>query len=387
MRSQPPPPASRPRSGTRSGTRLAGALTPLGRGTLAGAAVLYAAGFVLGYPEPVVLATGALLALAAALAWTAPKPALEVRREVTPLKVPRGEAAVAVLHVANLGRRGLSGLRAGDRVGGAEHVVDLPRLPRGAARTVSYPLPTGERGEIPVGPLVVVRADPFGLTRRVREYGPPATLLVRPRTLPLPVPPSGRAHHLEGPAGDNAPSGTATFHTLREYVVGDDLRHVHWRSSARTGTLMVRRLIDAALPTTTVVLDTLGLTEPAVDAAASVAVAAARAGFPVRVLTGDGLPPDARPDAETILDRLALVRPGTGAAGAAEVLRTARGGGSLVLVTGDPAQVGRAAGLRRRFDHVICVYAGPAPAPAPAPGVTIVPITSLDDLPPAWSTR
>ncbi|MFI7131901.1 DUF58 domain-containing protein [Nonomuraea sp. NPDC050153] len=362
--------------------RLTAVLTPLGWGTLAGSLALYAAGFALGYPEPVVLATGGLLALAAALAWTAPRPRLEVRREVTPLKVPRGDAAVAVLNVTNLGRRGLSGLRAQDRIGAAEHTVDLPRLPKGAVRAVSYPLPTDVRGEIPVGPLLLVRADPFGLTRRVRSYGSPVTLLVRPRTVALAVPPSGRAHHLEGPTSDNAPSGTVTFHTLREYVVGDDLRHVHWRSSARTGTLMVRQLIDASLPTTTVVLDTRDLTELAVDAAASVALAAARAGFPVRLVTGEGPVPDAK-DPETVLDRLALVRTGTGAV--AEPLRLARGGGSLVLVTPDPAEAGRVAGVRRRFDRVICVYVGPGAVAVP--GVAVLPIASLDLLPLAWGSR
>ncbi|HEX4813137.1 MAG TPA: DUF58 domain-containing protein [Nonomuraea sp.] len=358
-------------------------LTSLGRGTLAGAVALYAAGFALGYPEPVVLATGALLAVAAALAWSAPAPRLEVRREVTPLKVPRGDAAVAVLTVTNLGRRGLSGLRAQDRIGASRHTVDLPRLPRNAVRTVSYPLPTDARGEIPVGPLVLVRADPFGLTRRVRRYGATATLLVRPRTVPLPVPPSGKAHHLEGPTSDNAPSGTVTFHTLREYVVGDDLRHIHWRSSARTGTLMVRQLIDASLPTTTVVLDTRSLTEPAVDAAASVALAAARAGFPVRLLTGEGPLTDAKADAETVLDRLAVVR--AGSAGVAEAVRLARGGGSLVLVTGDPAAAGGATAARRRFDRVIVVHVGAAAVPAP--GITTLTIASLDDLARAWGSR
>ncbi|GGS71007.1 DUF58 domain-containing protein [Nonomuraea spiralis] len=363
--------------------RLTELFTPLGWATLAGSAALYAAGFALGYPEPVVLATGGVLALAAALAWTASAPDLEVRREVTPLKVPRGEAAVAVLNVVNRGRRGLSGLRVQDRIGHSEHLIGLPRLPRNAARTVSYPLPTDVRGEIPVGPLLLVRADPFGLTRRVRRYGDSRTLLVRPRTVALPVPPSGKAHHLEGPTSDNAPSGTVTFHTLREYVVGDDLRHVHWRSSARTGTLMVRQLIDASLPTTTVVLDPRELTELAVDAAASVAVAAARAGFPVRVLAGDAGVPDGKADPDAILDRLALVRPGT--SGVAETLRMARGGGSLVLVTGDAAEVVRAAGVRRRFDRVICVHTGTGPAGAP--GVTVIPLTDLDALPLSWSPR
>lgn len=375
-------------------------LTPLGWGTLAGSVLLYAAGFVLGYPEPVVLATGGLIALAAALAWTAPRPRLEVHREITPLKVPRGEAAIAVLHVRNLGRSGLSGLRARDRIGAAEHTVDLPRLPKGGLRMVSYPLPTDVRGEIPVGPLLLVRADPLGLTRRVRQYGEAVTLLVRPRTVELPVPPSGRAHHLEGPTSDNAPAGTVTFHTLREYVVGDDLRHVHWRSSARTGTLMVRQLIDASLPTTTIILDTrlpdavdgsAGGTsavtgeafELGVDAAASVAVAAARAGFPVRLVTGDGLLAETKADAELVLDRLALITSGT--AGVTEAVRLARGGGSLVLVTSDPAEVGRAAGVRRRFDRVICVYLGPGHPTAP--GVTVAPIPDLPTLPLAWSPR
>ncbi|TDD04524.1 DUF58 domain-containing protein [Nonomuraea diastatica] len=363
--------------------RAPAVLTPLGWGTLAGAVVLYVAGFALGYRELVVLATGGLLALGAALAWTASKPRLAVGREVTPLKVPRGDAAVAVLNVRNLGRRGLSGLRTQDRIGASEYTIDLPRLPGNAGRTVSYPLPTDVRGEIPVGPLRLVRADPFGLTRRVREYGRPATLLVRPRTVVLPVPPSGRAHHLEGPAGDNAPSGTVTFHTLREYVVGDDLRHIHWRSSARTGTLMVRRLIDAALPTTTVVLDTRDLTEPAVDAAASVALAAAQAGFPVRVLTGDGPLLDVKAGPETVLDRLALVQAGT--AGVTEAIRVARGGGSLVLVTADPSEAARVAGVRRRFDRVICVYTGQTPVSVP--GVTVVPMPSLDALPYVWGPR
>ncbi|NUR86944.1 MAG: DUF58 domain-containing protein, partial [Nonomuraea sp.] len=216
----------------------------------------------------------------------------------------------------------------------------------------------------------------LGLTRRVRQYGEPATLLVRPRTVTLPVPPSGRAHHLEGPTSDNAPAGTVTFHTLREYVVGDDLRHVHWRSSARTGTLMVRQLIDASLPTTTIVLDTRDLPELAVDAAASVGLAAARAGFPVRVLTGEGPVVETKADGELVLDRLALVAAGT--ASVTEAVRLAKGGGSLVLVTADPQEVGRLAGVKRRFDRVLCVYLGEG-HPA-APGVTVYPITELESL-------
>ncbi|MFI0418507.1 DUF58 domain-containing protein [Spongiactinospora sp. 9N601] len=373
-------------------------LTPLGRGAAAGAVLLYAAALPLGYPELAVLACGTVLALGAALLWTAPRTRLGVRREITPLKVPRGDAAVAVLHIHNQGRWTLRGLRARDRFGAAERGVDVPGIAKATTRSVSYPLPTQARGEIPVGPLHLVRADPLGLTRRVRRYGEVATLLVRPRTVVIPVLPSGRAPNLDGPTGDNAPAGTATFHTLREYVVGDDLRHVHWRSSARTGTLMVRQLVDASLPGTTVVLDTregayasAELFETAVDAAASVAVAAAGAGFPVKVVTGRGLLAEVKggaADAETILDRLATVTPGE--SGVTEAVRLARGGGALVLVSGDTALaadgVPQASAARRRFDRVVLLRcaAGPSGRPAAPPGVTVLDLTTLDELPATW---
>ncbi|MBB5630606.1 DUF58 domain-containing protein [Sphaerisporangium krabiense] len=318
---------------------------------LGAAVLLYAVGaFALGYPELVVMAAGGVIALIGALLWTLPRARLSVGREVTPLKVSRGEAAMAVLTVRNQGRLPLAGLRARDRAGASERVVELPPLRGGRTRVVSYELPTGVRGEIEVGPLAVVREDPFGLTRHVTGYGEESRLLVRPRVVPLGVLPSGRAHHLEGPASDRAPSGTATFHTLREYVPGDDLRQVHWRSTARTGTLMVRRLVDAGLPFTTVALDNRGSPggevsgfELAVDVAASVAVGAARAGFPVRVVTADGVLLDLKGgahDAEAVLDALALVRVRAGDAGGGNPLRLARPGGSLVVVTALPAAAG-----------------------------------------------
>ncbi|SPT56975.1 hypothetical protein [Actinomadura madurae] len=85
-------------------------LTPLGWGTAAVSAPLYAAGWWLGYPEPAMLAVAGLVAVAGAALWTLPRPKLDVRREIAPLKVERGEPAVGVLHVTNQGRsaRGLS---------------------------------------------------------------------------------------------------------------------------------------------------------------------------------------------------------------------------------------------------------------------------------------
>lgn len=368
-------------------------LTPLGWGTAAGSAALYAAGWWLGYPEPATFAVAGFAAVAAAAGWTLPRPRLDVRREIAPAKVGRGEPATGVLHVTSAGR-GVRGLSARDAAGSAEVAVDVPRLRAGATRTVSYRLPTDRRGRIPVGPLRLVRADPLRLARRVREYGEPRTLLVRPRTVVLPPLPSGRAHHLDGPTSDRSPAGTATFHALREYVIGDELRHIHWKSSARTGTLMVRQLVDASLPTTTVVLEARPECWPepddfelAVDAAASVASGAASGGFPVKVLTGNGPVSDTRggpEDVEEILDRLTAVTTQECPRSTMDVVRRVRAGGSLIVVTPGEAELGRIAAVRSRFDRVVVLRVRPAgPAPAP-PGVRLADVTDLDALPDTW---
>jgi uncharacterized protein (DUF58 family) len=369
-------------------------LTPLGRGTAVASVLLYAAGWWLGYPEPAALAVAGLAAVAGAVLWTVPRPALEVDREIAPLKVARGEPAAGVLRITNTGRAIRAGLVAADAAGTTRVEVAIPRLPSGGKRTVTYRLPTDRRGEIPVGPLRLIRADPLGLSRRVREYGRPQTLLVHPRTVAMPLMPSGRAHHLEGPTTDRAPAGTVTFHALREYVVGDDLRHIHWKSSARTGTLMVRQLVDASLPTTTVVIEARpgAYRDPedfelVVDAAASIAVGACRANFPVRVLTGTAAVAETRggpDDVEAVLDRLARVTLAEGPGTVVDAVRRVRAGGSLVVLTPGGADLSRITAVRARFDRVVCVRVRPDAAAPSLPGVTLMDVTDLDELQTAW---
>ncbi len=83
---------------------------------------------------------------------------------------------------------------------------------------------------------------------------PSATVWVHPRIHPLTAVPGGAARSLDGRV-DRVPHGTITFDSLREYVVGDELRRVHWRTSARVGELMVREQLDTSLPRLVVLLD------------------------------------------------------------------------------------------------------------------------------------
>jgi len=377
--------------------------------------LLYVGAVALGYPELAVLATGCALAVVAGLVWTLPSGPLRVSREIAPTRVARGDPAVAVVTVVNAARWRRRGLRALDVCGTGTVDVDLPGLPAGGRRTVSYGLPTERRGEIPVGPLSIVRVDRLGMARRVQPFGGAESLLVRPRVYALPMLAVGRARHLEGSMSDSATSGTVTFHSLREYVPGDDLRHIHWRSSARLGTLMTRELVDASRPRTTIVLDvrpdvyTTGDARPsapgddgeafelAVDATASIAVAAGRRSFPVRILTTAGPLLETgggRADAGALLDRLALVtaEAGGGLTNVFAELRRSRAGGLLVVVTGaaDPVELGRASALGRRFDRFVAVRVGPAPAsgasavPAELAAMRWIGAASAEDLVAGW---
>ena len=133
--------------------------------------------------------------------------------------------------------------------------VPLVRLRPGRTTAVTYPVPTAPRGVIEVGPLEISRRDPLGAGRGgapVRRLGH-ASGYAR-AVHPIAAVPVGLSRSMDGRV-DRVPQGSITFAALREYVVGDDLRHVHWRTSARVGELMVREHVDTSLPRVVILLD------------------------------------------------------------------------------------------------------------------------------------
>src|SRR5437016_1498965 len=151
---------------------------PTARGWVVAAAAVtcYLEGWLLGYPELVVLSVGGALAIAVGWLRLARPVRLHARREIAPGQVPRGDPALAVLSCSRARRWPLGPVRAGDRCG-ADHVdIDLPTLYSGGSHTTCYRLPTARRGHIPVGPLRLTATDPLGLIRRVYHYGNALTL-------------------------------------------------------------------------------------------------------------------------------------------------------------------------------------------------------------------
>ncbi|MBE1573547.1 DUF58 domain-containing protein [Amycolatopsis roodepoortensis] len=271
-------------------------LTGRGTGLLVAAVLLYGAGEVAGYPLLRVLAGAAVGALLAGVALAIRRPRVEVRRDVFPDRVERGRPAMARLLVGNPGTRRQAGFTAREHgEHGAELAVTVRPLPPGGEATYHYELPTRRRGRFTVGPLILERADPLGLVRRPLPAGDTATLWVYPKLHPVRALATGHPrHHHDGPTTDDSLHGSADLRDVREYVVGDEVRHLHWKATARTGQLMVRDYVDPDHPRFTLLLDTRAKVlsenefEEAAELAASLVNAAATAGHRCRLLTSTG---------------------------------------------------------------------------------------------------
>lgn len=349
-------------------------ITRAGWSVLAAAVVLYALGWVLGYVQLMMAAAACLAAVAVAAGWMVSRFRLDVTRSLEPPRVTVGDTAEGVIRVVNRATRSNPPVLAQDRVG--ETTIDgvIGRIRPGATGTSRYGLLTDQRGIYPVGPLSISRSDPIGLMRRSQRYGTTESLFVYPLVYPVTPMPAGLSRDVEGPTSDTAPEGTITFHTLREYVVGDDLRAIHWKATARIGKLMVRKHVDTSQPHTTVVLDTRRRVhtpdsfEHAVEAAASICVASLTRNFPVQLRSTDGLHVEGRSGRgspiEAYMDRLAgveLVEEGS-MAGVVAAMTGERGGNSLAIVTSslaDPADLARFAPLGRRYDVITLVNLRP----------------------------
>jgi len=337
---------------------LAG-LTTKGRCFLAAGAALGGCALLLGERD---LLRAALLLLAlplAALSIVArTRYRLSCTRRLDPPRVEVGHASTVRLRLDNVSRLPSGVLLMEDALphalGGRPRFV-LDRIEPQGVREVSFPVRSQVRGRFSVGPLSVRLTDPFGMCELTRSFASTDSLVVTPVVTSLP---SVRLGGDWAGGGDTASRSVATSGTddaaTREYRHGDDLRKVHWRSTARTGELMVRREEQPFQSRATLLLDGRAGAhrgdgpgssfEYAVSAVASVGVHLARAGFTLSVLleTGEQLTPPGLPVTEDLLlDALSTIAAsGSGPAqpgrldDAVTSLRANGSGGVVVAVLG-----------------------------------------------------
>ncbi|MEU8888138.1 DUF58 domain-containing protein [Streptomyces sp. NPDC048442] len=291
-------------AGEKNGLRAAlSGLTTRGRSFLAAGLAAAVCAYVLGQGD--LLRVGLLLAvlpLMCVVVLYRTRYRVAGSRRLTPARVPAGSEARVHLRMENVSRLPTGLLMLQDRVPyvlGPRPRFVLDKVEAGGRREVSYRVRSDLRGRYPLGPLQLRLTDPFGMCELSRSFSAYDTLTVIPRVEALPpVRLTGEANgYGDGRLRSLALAGEDDI-IPRGYRHGDDLRRVHWRSTARYGELMVRREEQPQRARCTVLLDTrraayLGAGpgsafEWAVSGAASSLVHMLERGFSVRLLTDDG---------------------------------------------------------------------------------------------------
>lgn len=383
-------------------------LTRQGWLVVAGAVVLVVAGRVLGLVELFALGVvSAVLVVGAAVVVALARLELEVGRSVHPSRVQVGTPGRVELTVRNLRDIKTPVLRLLDPVSGTRGAdLMVPPLGRSERTVAAYRLPTDRRGLLRIGPLDVVVGDPFGLTRLTTKAAPMVELTVYPHVDDVqPLPYTTGHDPLAGARQPNSLGRSGEdFYALRPYVVGDDLRRVHWPSSARRDELLVRQNELPWQGRTTVLLDVRRAAhqgdslEVAVSAAASVVAATARRHDLIRLVTTNGSDSDFAPGSdhvEAIMEHLAVV-PATASGSlrrSVEMLSRWSSGGALVVLLAEvPADdLVAASSLRSRYGSLTIVHIdrsawdSTAPVGAP-PGVPVLRVTRDAPFATAWNT-
>jgi len=358
-------------------------LTARGWGFIATGAGLYLMGRVTGSAELYTLALAAVvLPLLAMASVRSGRYKITSTRSLNPSRTFPGTDATASIRLTNSGSLATAPLLIEDMCPFASHSGSARFVLEGIGihqtETIAYSFPCRHRGRFRLGPLRVRINDPFGLAGIQRSFHSASELVVYPHVEPLPATTVGggwggastsRVRRINF-AGED-------YYTVRDYREGDDLRKIHWRSTAHTGNLMVRQEETARQSHATVLLDLRrhahtgagpeSSLEWTISAGASFCVALARAGFQIRLVTDDGTetsPGADRDQVEACLETLAAVTSSEQLNLLPVLDRLSRGpsGGLLVAVVAPPSPEEAGALVRTRacFDTALALMVLPA---------------------------
>jgi uncharacterized protein (DUF58 family) len=213
----------------------------LGWSVLAAAILLWTAGQAFGWQEAKAAAIAAFVLFVIAVGFILGRSSYGVVLDLARTRVAVGDSAVGSIAVSNTSAGALLPATLELPVGAATAVFHLPRMKPQQVHEDLFTIPTARRAVIVVGPVRSVRADPLHLLRRQVLWTQPEDLFVHPRTVALAGSAAGFIRDLEGMPTTDLSSADVSFHALRDYVPGDDRRHIHWKTTARTNKLMVRQ--------------------------------------------------------------------------------------------------------------------------------------------------
>lgn len=302
--------------------------------------------WMLGDPELLLTSTFmVIIALAAVLYVRLHDPRLTIGRRLGSTTVHNGDTTTVTLLLENRGNRTLRHLSVSDEVQNLGLATfELSSLGPGQSASATYRVTCRPRGIYEVGPAWASTTDPLGLAELSSEPGPIDRIVVYPTVEEFngfPIT-SGQDPAMNASRPEHSQRGGEDFYTLREYQRGDDLRRIHWPTSAKTEELMIRQLETPWQSRALVLLDvrpevyeSADAFETAVSGAASVVTHLVGSGFDADLWAGDAHTMDAS-RYSAAMERLALVQPDPqiDISAVASRIRQIGGGGALVLVTG-----------------------------------------------------
>jgi uncharacterized protein (DUF58 family) len=361
----------------------------------AGAVAALVIGRVFGIVELFVVAAGLGFAVVlAVLTVRLRRPRLAIGRWIHPSVLTVGDTGRVDLLIENRGRRRSPPADLTEPVGAHSTAqMSVAALPAGARVTAGYRVPAARRGVLTVGPTVLRRRDILGLAADTRIAAGVTEITVAPQTFELPMPSLGSGvlgRHL---LALSQRIGPGEFHSLRDYVAGDEPRSIHWRASARSEELKVRQHEAQGVRRCIIVLDRDGdaypapvtvadadVFERAIVAAGSLVLSADRVGLTTRFVTGgvDLRGPDVAAHALQVLSPIQL-GPSLG-----ELERDpGEGLGLVIVVTSSPA----ADAWRRteRISDPTLTRVGVFTAPGAARGRLAVDASTLQDFRAGWN--
>ena len=381
-----------------------GVISPLGWFVLTGGVLAWIGAGLLGWVELAYAAAGLLVLFTLAALLTIGRTSLEVEARIEPQRVVAGESAVAEVRGRNVGKGPLLPVPLDLPTGDSVTRFALPLLGPGSEFEDLVRLPTSRRGVFVIGPARSVRGDPLGIARRELVWTEPVEFFVHPRTVFLDSLGSGLLKDLEGQSTNDISMSDLAFHTLREYAPGDDVRHIHWKSSAKrlasgSDTFLVRQFLDTRRSHIGLLVDCAETSwvdpeefEMAVAAGASIARRALRDEMELSQASGPFI--ITRPSRHTALDVWSRARMGTEDVEhvAARLSRAATNISGLIIITGPLAEFSSLRQASALFSTdvrtiVIRVERGAPVALSRAGGMTGITIGSLSDLPRALAGR
>lgn len=262
-------------------------------------------GVMLDWPEFAFLGAVSAIILAIAVPFLLGGNEYEIGFELPDDHLVAGEHTKAPISVTNTSNHlqlpGVLEVKIGDGI----EEFPIPILRAGDTKLIDYEIPSQRRGVLKLGPITTVRTDPVAALRRENKLLEQREIFVHPQTRQLPRTREGILRDLEGDPTASIVDSDMSFHSVREYVVGDNPKHIHWKLTAKigqAGKFMLRQYEESRRSKMIVILAANTSEyransdeyEIAVSAAGSLGLSAIRDQRKISVLSSDEIPSFAR---------------------------------------------------------------------------------------------